>query len=57
MKNEAFFVFLASCTLKDVLGDGKCDKKANTAKCNYDGGDCCSLCKKISVSVNVESLG
>ena len=54
---KTFFVFLDSCNLQDALGDGKCNKKANTDKCNFDGGDCCSLCKTITVSVNVESLG
>ena len=47
-----FFVFLASCTNQDLIGDGKCNKKANTAECFFDGGDCCSLCETITVLVH-----
>ena len=25
------------------IEDGECDDEANTAQCNYDGGDCCNV--------------
>ena len=53
MEKIKIFFFLAGCTDFDVVGNGKCNKKANVAECNFDGGDCCSQCKKITVSVNV----
>ena len=27
------------------IGDGFCDDKNNNKECNYDGGDCCGICK------------
>jgi len=30
------------CEYEDFVNDGACDPENNNAKCNYDGGDCCT---------------
>ena len=35
------FNFLAHCSRKSWVGDGKCDDIINMDLCEYDGGDCC----------------
>ena len=33
----------------ELIGDGFCNDEANTAGCNYDGGDCCGDCANTDV--------
>ena len=28
----------------ELIGDGYCDDETNTLNCNFDGGDCCTVC-------------
>ena len=36
-----FFLKVLDCGNITLIGDGVCHDEANTAVCNYDGGDCC----------------
>ena len=27
-----------------MIGDGYCDDETNNLDCNFDGGDCCTVC-------------
>ena len=38
------------CAQSTLIGNGNCNNEANTAECNFDGGDCCSLCETIIFS-------
>ena len=38
------------CAQSNLIGNGNCNNEANTAECNFDGGDCCSLCETILFS-------
>ena len=38
------------CAQSTLIGNGNCNNEANTAECNFDGGDCCSLCETIFFS-------
>ena len=39
------------CAQSNLIGNGNCNNEANTAECNFDGGDCCSLCERIIISL------
>mmetsp|Transcript_15451 Transcript_15451/g.23322 ORF Transcript_15451/g.23322 Transcript_15451/m.23322 type:complete len:779 (+) Transcript_15451:122-2458(+) len=47
------------CTVKPkILGNGKCNANANTAACDWDGGDCCEAsCKANSNPKIVKKCG
>ena len=34
-------VLISVCAYLHLIGNGFCNDEANTADCNYDGGDCC----------------
>ena len=42
------------CAQSNLIGNGNCNNEANTAECNFDGGDCCSLCETIVVSTTMD---
>ena len=50
--------FLLDCSQPSLIGNGNCNYETNTAECNFDGGDCCSLCERIIISLqdNIISL-
>ena len=35
----------------DLIGNGYCDDETNVADCNFDGGDCCELCKWVYILI------
>ena len=43
--------FFLDCSQPILIGNGFCNGETNTAECNFDGGDCCSLCERIIISL------
>ena len=39
-----------------MVGNGYCNDETNTAECNFDGGDCCSHCGSIYVTLVNDAL-
>ena len=40
-KQQPIYISVPGCDLVPLVGNGVCNDDANTADCNYDGGDCC----------------
>ena len=46
--------FFLDCAQSTLIGNGNCNNEVNVAECNFDGGDCCSLCETIIFSTGVD---